>query len=137
MQPARVIIVILAILLLLAVKEAWPQAREQATTSRLTQWGTNRNATLGATNSILEATVTGVNSQRIYLYSVMARCASGPPLVTVKESAGSRSFTFFPTASGAIVNFQPAWTTALGTTLFVSMETCVGAGRLEIQADQW
>lgn len=137
MRPARVIIGILAILLLLAVREVWPQARENAITSRMSQWGTNRNASLGATNSILEATVTGVNSQRIYLYSVMARCASGPPLVSVKESSGSRSFTFFPTASGAIVNFQPAWTSALGTTLYVSMDTCVGAGRLEIQADQW
>lgn len=139
MRPTRVIIGILAILLLLAVKDAWPQ-RESATTIRSWQWGDNRNASQSGSNSVIEATVAAINGQRVFLHAVSARCTTGPPLVTIRDgilsNASVRTFTYI-VGSPSIVNFSPAWTTRGSQALYVSMATCLGDGRIDIQADQW
>ncbi len=129
----------IAIALAVMVLPALAQ-RESAVTARHWQWGTNRNASMAGTNSVIEATIAAINGQRVFLYSVSARCVGASPLVTIRDGlvteAGSNQFTYV-VGSPSIVNFTPAWTTQGSRGLYVSMATCSGAGRVDIQADQW
>ena len=128
-----VVIVIILLALLAVVLPAFAQ-RENAVTARGWQWGTNRNASQSGSNSVIEATITGINGQRIFLYSVSARCTTGPPTVTIRD--GNAYFTYV-VGSPSVVNFRPAWTAAGAATVYVGMSQCAGSGEVDVQADQF